>query len=529
MDNQNKKDYSDFFNSSDEERNGEREEKTQERPSYYYSYGPYKSSVQDDASQNKPSSHHPDLTNDSVEVSPPRPVKPYPYAADSREAPEQQTTAHWRVNEPRRRSSARSMFAAFMAGALVVSTLMFASDRMNLFSGGESASSTTNASGTVASNNSGASSSSGAIREAALDISRPGTVSSIVQQASPAVVKIESYVTTSQRSNSFGSSDDFFRYFFGDSYGGSQRQQQPQEKQKVQSGMGTGFIFEKSGYILTNQHVIEGAEEILVTVEGYEEPFTAKLLGNSFELDLAVLKIEPATDGGSTKDFAILPIGDSSSMQIGDWLVAIGNPYGFEHTVTVGVLSAKEREISIPETSGTRNYKHLLQTDASINPGNSGGPLLNMNGEVVGINTAVNAEAQGIGFAIPTSTISEVLDSLKNNVEIPKEPIPYIGATLSSLKDVSDADKKELKLEGVEGVIVVSVELGQPAFRAGIKSYDVITAIDGTAVTTKEDLITKVQAKKVGDKAAFSIIRDGQKLTVDVTVGNKNDYAAGNQ
>ena len=167
--------------------------------------------------------------------------------------------------------------------------------------------------------------------------------------------------------------------------------------------MGTGFIFEKTGYILTNEHVVDGADEIQVTVEGYDKPFTAKLLGNSYELDLAVLKIE------GTKDFPILPLGKADDVNVGDWVVAIGNPYGFDHTVTVGVLSAKERPISIPDEKGTREYKHLLQTDASINPGNSGGPLLNLNGEVIGINTAVSSQAQGIGFAIPTSTISSVL------------------------------------------------------------------------------------------------------------------------
>jgi serine protease Do len=515
---ENKKDYSDFFKSQNDKMNDSRENREEdqpERPSYYYSYGPYKSSMQDGSEPEVSSSYPSQEDNNSVEVSAPRPVRPYPFAQE----PGAPTSTNWTPApaQPKRRSAARSMFAAFMAGAVLVGSLMFASDKMNLFTGSNSGGSGSGSASAPANASSSGSGASAGVKSAALDISRPGSVSSIVDQASPAVVKIESMVTTKQRTRSNSLYDDpFFQYFFGDN--GSQQNQQPKAGTKQAVGMGTGFIFEKSGYILTNQHVIEGAEEIQVTVQGTEKPYVAKLLGNSADLDLAVLKIE------GNNDFPILPIGDSNSMKIGDWVVAIGNPYGFEHTVTVGVLSAKEREIDIPENNTTRTYKHLFQTDASINPGNSGGPLLNLNGEVVGINTAVNAQAQGIGFAIPTSTISDVLESLKNNVQIPKTPVPYIGATLSSLEDVEASYLKELKVEGTKGVMVVNVELGHPAFKAGLKTYDVITSIDGTTVNNKEELITKIQAKKVGDKATFGIIRDGQKTNLDITIGNKNDY-----
>ncbi|WP_438446607.1 S1C family serine protease [Gorillibacterium sp. sgz5001074] len=516
---ENKKDYSDFFKSQDDSANDNKDSRREadpERP-YYYSYGPYKSAPQPEGDSESAASYQSLDHSESVEVTAPKPVRPYPYGVQEPQAPAAPSGWTPAPAAPKRRSNVRGMFAAFMAGAVLVGSLMFASDRMNLFTGTATGGS---GSASAPANVSSGSGSSAGVKSAALDISRPGSVSSIVQQASPAVVKIESFVTVKQRTRSNSLMDDpFFQYFFGNGNNGGNSQSQPKAGTKQQAGMGTGFIFEKSGYILTNQHVIEGAEEIQVTVEGYDEPFVAKLLGNSAELDLAVLKIE------GTKDFPILPIGDSNSMSIGDWVVAIGNPYGFEHTVTVGVLSAKEREIEIPETTGTRTYKHLFQTDASINPGNSGGPLLNLNGEVVGINTAVNAQAQGIGFAIPTSTISEVLESLKNNVQIPKAPVPYIGATLSSLKDVDASYLKELKIDGTDGVMVVSVELGHPAFKAGLKTYDVITSIDGAAVKTKEELITKIQAKKVGDKASFGILRDGQKAAVDITIGNKNDFA----
>jgi S1-C subfamily serine protease len=172
------------------------------------------------------------------------------------------------------------------------------------------------------------------------------------------------------------------------------------------AGTGTGFFFESSGYILTNQHVVADASQVKVQVEGYDEPFIAEVVGEDADQDLAVLKIS------GTEAFPTLAIGDSNQTAIGDWVIAIGNPYGFDHTMTVGVLSAKERPITISDEDGDHVYEHLLQTDASINPGNSGGPLLNASGQVIGINTAVNSEAQGIGFAIPTSTIQEALKQL---------------------------------------------------------------------------------------------------------------------
>jgi S1-C subfamily serine protease len=216
-------------------------------------------------------------------------------------------------------------------------------------------------------------------------------------------------------------------------------------------------------------------------------------------------------------------MGKAENVNVGDWVVAIGNPYGFDHTVTVGVLSAKERPISIPDSKGTRNYQHLLQTDASINPGNSGGPLLNLNGEVIGINTAVSAQAQGIGFAIPTSTISTVIDNLKNNVKIPKAAVPYLGV---GLQDIDQTWLKDLKLQNTEGALVGTVDRKSPAFTAGIRPYDVIVDINGNKVANTQELITKIQATKVGDKVKLGVIRDGNRTDITVQVGDKNSVAA---
>ncbi|OMF22086.1 hypothetical protein BK133_27120 [Paenibacillus sp. FSL H8-0548] len=307
--------------------------------------------------------------------------------------------------------SPKTLLASFLIGAMVVGGFAYMADKNNVFSGAEQAAPT-----------SGTSIVSSSAQQAAglstASLSTSEDIASVYAATSPAVVKIENYAEP-ERSTSMFDNPEFRQFFGGGQSGrGGQQQEQQQQQEQEQSaaelalvGSGTGFFFEEGGYILTNQHVIADAAEVKVTVQGYEEPFTAKVLGSSYELDLAVLKIE-STDG---KAFPSLTLGDSDATQIGDWVIAIGNPYGFDQTLTMGVLSAKERPITIADEQGNHEYKHLLQTDASINPGNSGGPLLNENGEVIGINTAVNSEAQGIGFAIPTSTITEVLDQLKTN------------------------------------------------------------------------------------------------------------------
>jgi serine protease Do len=522
----NKKDYSDFFkpqnnnsNNNDsvnrnESSHQEPQEPNKERPSYYYSYGPYKSAFNENNEQESliTSASGSEGTS-NVEVTPPKNLRPFSFQP---EAGAPQGPGHWDSNA-RKRSSVKSIFAAFMAGALVVGALMFSADKLNLFTGNQplTPGSTTTAATSNSNNN-------GDVKNVGLDVVRPGNISAIAQNAGPAIVKVESLVKQKQSSRSGNSlfDDPFFRQFFGDNGGGTttpKSGQQGSGSGELQpAGMGTGFIFEKSGYILTNEHVVDGADEVQVTVEGYDKPFKAKLLGNSYDLDLAVLKIE------GDKEFPILPLGKAEDVNVGDWVVAIGNPYGFDHTVTVGVLSAKERPISIPDAKGTRDYKHLLQTDASINPGNSGGPLLNLNGEVIGINTAVSSQAQGIGFAIPTSTISSVLENLKNNVQIPKVPVPYLGV---GLQDIGKDWVSELKLSNTDGALVGSVQRKSPAFQAGLRQYDVIVEINGAKVKNSQELITKVQATKVGDKVTLGLIRDGKRMDVPITVGDKNTLA----
>ncbi|WP_027085573.1 S1C family serine protease [Cohnella panacarvi] len=407
-------------------------------------------------------------------------------------------------SKPPRRTSLRSAFAAFLVGVLAVGALMYSADRYNWFSDdifGGTTKAATEADVKAASN---------PVSNAS-DVVRPNNIAKIFEQSSPAVVQIETYANSRSSAGNLWQ-DDFFRQFFGDDYG---QDNGGEDGSLQQSGMGSGFIFDSTGYILTNQHVIADAAKIKVIVDGYEQPFTAELLGSSYELDLAVLKIK-----GS--DFPTLKLGDSGSMNMGDWVVAIGNPYGFDHTVTVGVLSSNEREISIPDSNGTRNYKHLLQTDASINPGNSGGPLINLLGEVIGINTAVSSQAQGIGFAIPTSTIKDVLENLKSNTKIPQKPVPFIGATL---QDVTPQIAERLGIDAkTKGSFVREVLFNTPAYKADLRQYDVITGMDDKSYDTSAALIEAIKTKTVGDKVTLHLIRGDKKLDIAVTIGDRNEF-----
>jgi S1-C subfamily serine protease len=475
---------------------------TAAKPVCYYSYGPFRPGGADRESAGaEPSIRSEAAAADRIE--PGTAVRPVA------------AVRTWTVRE-RRRGSWRAPVAAFLAGVVLTGSLMFASDYLNLFTGSnqtmaQSPSSGGDAASAASSGGSVAGASAGGMVSNAIDTVRPNNIAKIVELSSPAVVKIETFVKTRSRSGGNSLFDDpFFRQFFGDPYRiPTDDEGSPQLRP---SGLGSGFFFDKDGYILTNQHVVGGADKITVTVIGYDEPFEAELLGSSYDLDLAVLKIK------GDKDFPTLPLGDSDAINVGEWVVAIGNPNGFDHTVTVGVLSAKERPITIQDTEGTRQYQHLLQTDASINPGNSGGPLINLAGEVIGINTAVSTTAQGIGFAIPTSTILGVLDTLKENKQIPQ---PFIGATLA---DISEQAANQLGLDNTKGSIVVNILYNSPAYKADLRQYDVIVGMDGKTYDTKEDLIKAIQNKKVGEQAVLDVIRGGRRIQITVEIGDKNEF-----
>lgn len=280
-------------------------------------------------------------------------------------------------------------------------------------------------------------------------------------------------------------------------------------------GLGTGFIIEKDGVILTNNHVIEQADAITVKLSDDRE-FVAKIVGRDAQTDLAVLRIE-------AKDLTPLGLGDSDTMEVGDWVVAIGNPFGLSHTVSAGIVSAKGRtRDDVPlDPAG---YYDFLQTDASINPGNSGGPLLNLKGEVVGINTAIRGGgAQGIGFAIPMNMVKQLLPALMRDGHVTRSAL---GVRIRDVRDLSPEDRATLKLVddkgqplGNGGAIVEYVDPGGPADRAGLAQGDVILAFEQEPIDRSAKLRWLASTWGVGRVASLRIARAGKRVDVKVTLG----------
>ncbi|MBF7083109.1 trypsin-like peptidase domain-containing protein [Desulfallas sp. Bu1-1] len=340
----------------------------------------------------------------------------------------------------------------------------------------------------------------GAPSPAVAEASPVGTniIADIVEKTSPAVVKIETLSKTGGQVIDPFFNDPFFRQFFGTP--GPFR-----VEPDVRKGMGSGFIISKDGYILTNEHVIDQASEIKVYLAGRDKPLAARVVGKDFELDLAVLKV----DAGNNLPY--IELGDSDAARVGEWVIAIGNPYGLDHTVTTGVISAKGRPITVDD----RQYKNLLQTDASINPGNSGGPLLNLSGKVVGINTAVNAQAQGIGFAIPANTVKSVLDTLISKGKISR---PQMGVYIQTL---TAELAEQLGLKSKQGAIISGIIPGSPAEKAGLRQGDVILQIDRQNVQDAGDVTDIIQKHKVGDKIALLVETSGTQKYVTMTLEEK--------
>lgn len=322
------------------------------------------------------------------------------------------------------------------------------------------------------------------------------TIAEIVSRAGPAVVKIDTTTLSGRQMDPFFN-DPFFRQFFGSPFG---FESPPRESH----GLGSGFVISSDGYILTNEHVINGASKIMVTIQGFKEPLRAQVVGSDYDLDLAILKV----NAGSR--LPTLKLGDSSRVKAGNWVIAIGNPYGLDHTVTVGVISAKGRPVQVEN----RSYKNLLQTDASINPGNSGGPLLNLAGEVVGINTAV-AQAQGIGFAIPAKTVNDVLQELINKGKVVR---PWLGVQVQSLNEELSL---HLGFKGTKGALVVGILSGSPAASAGLEQGDIIVKWDDKEVSTPDELVELIRNTKIGQRVGVIFYRNGKPSFVSILVTEK--------
>ncbi len=283
------------------------------------------------------------------------------------------------------------------------------------------------------------------------------------------------------------------------------------QKQQYQ-GFGSGFFFDENGNILTNAHVVAGAQAVEVLLQGQKNPLPAKVVGVDREFDLAVLKV----DLPGKVDY--LQLGDSDKTRVGEWVVAIGNPLGLDHSVTQGIISAKGRPLSAGEDSNeTTTYENMLQTDAAINPGNSGGPLFNLQGEVIGINTAVSANGQNLGFAIPINLVKENLNELMTRGRIVH---PWTGLAMIDVKELSSRARKDLKISVTEGIVVAPYK-DSPASRAGIRTYDVITQVDDQVVSDVNEMVKLIRKHKVGDRIRLQLLRNGTTFSVEVVLEEK--------
>lgn len=292
--------------------------------------------------------------------------------------------------------------------------------------------------------------------------------------------------------------EEFFRQFNNRGKGG-----QPKQKRKTGS-LGSGFIISADGFIVTNNHVVASADEIEVKLQNDGRDYPAKIIGRDKETDLALLKIETG------KKLPFLDFADSENAQVGEWVLAIGNPFGLGHTVTKGIISAKGRII------GAGPFDNFIQTDASINPGNSGGPLIDLEGRVIGINTAIIASGQGIGFAIPSSMAKNIITQLKTDHKVSRG---WLGVT------IQDADAKTAKALGLEkktGALVNSVNPGDPADKGGMKVGDVILKVDGQMIDNTNDLLRTVAALPPGKKVTIEVWRQGRSKKLSVTLGDRN-------
>ena len=287
-------------------------------------------------------------------------------------------------------------------------------------------------------------------------------------------------------------------------FGPGRRGDNPISKRKA---LGSGFLIDGKGHVVTNAHVVDGAKEVKVKLAD-EREFTAKVVGRDQRLDLAVLELEGA------KDVQGSSLGSSADLRVGEYVVAIGNPFGLGNTVTMGIVSAKDRAI------GAGPYDDFIQTDASINPGNSGGPLFNLKGEVVGINTAINPNGQGIGFAIPVDALKDVLAPLLSNGRVSRG---YLGVLI---QPVDAALAKALGMEGTKGALVAEVVPGGAADRAGMKSGDVIVGVDGTPVPSSEELPRVVARHAPGTHAKVEVLRNGKRQTLDIGLDELKDETA---
>jgi len=336
-------------------------------------------------------------------------------------------------------------------------------------------------------------------------LSFPESFNKLAENSSPAVVNIRTIKTIKGggrvfrqfKKGPFGKNDpfnDFFDRFFGE--------ERPHDFK--QRSLGSGFIINKDGYIVTNNHVVENADKIEVILKD-EKEFDAEIVGRDVNTDLALIKIKP------DRDLPVLLFGDSDALKVGQWVVAIGSPFGLEHTVTAGIVSAKGRVI------GSGPYDDFIQTDASINPGNSGGPLINMQGKVVGINTAIIAGGSGIGFAIPINLAKNIVNQLKTSGEVIRG---WLGV---GIQDISKQVAEYYGIKSEKGVLVTEVFPDDPADKAGIEPQDIILSINGIEVGTSREITSMIADLGVGETVKIKALRNGKTRTFSVKIAKREE------
>ncbi|MEB3343699.1 HhoA/HhoB/HtrA family serine endopeptidase [Okeania sp.] len=336
-------------------------------------------------------------------------------------------------------------------------------------------------------------------------------VATAVEKVGPAVVRIDTERTVARNVPSFFN-DPFFRRFFGnDSF-----PQFPKEYQ--QRGQGSGFIIDGSGIILTNAHVVKGADTVTVKLKDGRS-FEGEVRGLDEPSDLAVIKI-------NGENLPVAPLGSSEQVKVGDWAIAVGNPLGLDNTVTLGIVSSLDRPSSAVGIPDKR--LDFIQTDAAINPGNSGGPLLNSEGEVIGINTAIRADGQGIGFAIPINQAKVIQEKLVKGESIPH---PYIGVRMMTLtpeiiQKFNENPNALIQLPETEGVLIAQIIPNSPAAKSGLRRGDVITEIDGKKITTAEELQDIVQKSQIGKPLQFKVKRGTETQTLSISPGELKDASS---
>ncbi|HVN75855.1 MAG TPA: Do family serine endopeptidase [Thermoanaerobaculaceae bacterium] len=324
----------------------------------------------------------------------------------------------------------------------------------------------------------------------------------LAERVTPAVVSVYTEdIVKPQDMRRFHQDMDPFEFFFGPGF-----PRPDMRRQQKRTGAGSGFFISTDGLIVTNNHVVENADKIKVRLADNTE-LAAKVVGRDPATDVALIKVD--TKSPTTP----LALGDSDALRVGEWVMAVGNPLAMEHTVTVGVVSAKGRALGLSEA--TRSFENFIQTDAAINLGNSGGPLVNLRGDVVGMNTAINAAGQNLGFAVPVNTIKAVLPQLKTKGKVVRG---FLGVTITN---VDQKAQEAFKLPSRDGALVESVNKGGPADKSDLKAGDVVVAVGGVPIKETRQLIDRVSATAPGQKIDLEVVRDGKHVTVPVVLGER--------